>query len=326
MIWASGPDAACNYFNQGWLAFTGRPLERELGAGWLEGVHVEDSAQCMAGYLRAFEQRAPFALEYRLRRHDGEYRWVLDVGVPRARPDGVFDGYVGCALDISDQKRTEADLRQSQRQLRALAAKLATVREEERIRIAREIHDELGQSLTRLGMDADWIATQPAPREVKAQAAAMRDLIDQLQNTVRRIAAELRPALLDTAGLPEALRWEAEEFQRRTGIACRVTLPDAPLRLAPERASALYRILQETLTNVVRHAAATRIDVRVDALRRAVELEVIDNGRGFRPPSQPMAMLGILGMQERAAQFGGEFSIGAAKAAGTRVRVRFPID
>jgi PAS domain S-box-containing protein len=313
MIWASGPDAACNYFNQGWLAFTGRPLERELGAGWLEGVHPEDSAQCMADYLRAFELRVSFTLEYRLRRHDGAYRWVLDVGVPRLRADGAFDGYVGCALDISDQKRTEADLRNSQRQLRALAGRLATVREEERTHIAREIHDQLGQALTRLAMDADWIAAQPAPREVTAQAAGMRALIDQLQQTVRRIAAELRPALLDTAGLPEALRWEAEDFARRSGIACRVSLPDSPLRLPPERASALYRILQETLTNVARHAAATRVDIRLAALAQAIELEVTDNGRGFRPSAQPNAMLGILGMQERAAQFGGEFTIGEAR-------------
>jgi signal transduction histidine kinase len=255
-------------------------------------------------------------------RHDGVYRWVLDVGTPRLGADGAFAGYVGCALDISEQKLIESDLRRSQQRLRALAAKVQSVREEERTRIAREIHDQLAQALTQLKMDAGWIGTHTRLPAVAAQAQSMGDQIDKLQHTVRRIAAELRPVLLDTAGLLEAVKWEADEFARRTGTECRVSLPAEPVALAPERATALYRILQEILTNAARHAAATRVEIRVAALPEALHLEVLDDGRGFQPPPQPGGMLGILGMQERAAQYGGEFSIGANAPRGTRVSVR----
>jgi signal transduction histidine kinase len=278
----------------------------------------------MSGYLRAFEKQIAFSLEYRLQRHDGAYRWVLDVGAPRLGADGEFAGYVGCALDISEQKLIEADLRQSQQRLRALAAKVQTVREEERTRIAREIHDQLAQALTRLKMDAGWIGTHAVLPAVAAQAQAMGEQIGQLQHTVRRIAAELRPALLDTAGLLEAVKWEADEFARRTGTECQVSLPAELVALAPERATALYRILQEILTNAAQHAAAKRVEIRIAALPDALHLVVLDDGRGFQPSAQPGGMLGILGMQERAVQYGGEFSIDANAPRGTRASVRMP--
>jgi PAS domain S-box-containing protein len=217
MIWASGPDAACCYFNRGWLQFTGRALEQELGAGWLEGVHPEDSEGCMRDYLVAFEKRQPFTLEYRLRRHDGEYRWIFDVGVPRHGDDGAFHGYVGCVLDVSEQKRVETALRQSHARLRAMAANLQAVREEERTRIAREIHDQLGRALTRLKKDVGRDAGEDA----------LGRQIDDMLHTVRRIATELRPVQ------PESVPHNALS-ERERQILCMIGGGSGPREIAAQ--------------------------------------------------------------------------------------------
>jgi PAS domain S-box-containing protein len=120
MVWMAGTDKLCTYFNKHWLAFTGRPMERELGQGWSEGVHPDDFERCLEAYARAFDARRDFRMEYRLRRFDGEYRWVLDTGVPRCEADGAFEGYVGSCIDITDQKRVEDALRESEARLRVL--------------------------------------------------------------------------------------------------------------------------------------------------------------------------------------------------------------
>jgi PAS domain S-box-containing protein len=136
MIWMSGVDKLCTYFNQPWLKFTGRSLEAELGNGWSEGVHPEDLTRCSETYIHAFDRREPFAMEYRLRRHDGEYRWILDQGVPRFNEGGSFAGYIGSCSDITERKLAEEALA-------GLSRKLLEAQEQERTRIARELHDDI---------------------------------------------------------------------------------------------------------------------------------------------------------------------------------------
>jgi PAS domain S-box-containing protein len=150
MIWMSGPDGLCTYFNQPWLEFTGRSIHEELGNGWAEGVHPEDLERCLETYTKAFNQRENFQMEYRLRRHDGEYRWIFDSGVPRWNPDGSFAGFIGSCVDVTDRKLAE-------QALSAMSGRLIEAQEQERSRIARELHDDIVQRLSLMAVDLQML-------------------------------------------------------------------------------------------------------------------------------------------------------------------------
>src|SRR5262249_36990803 len=146
MIWMAGEDMLCNYVNSTWLEFTGRPTEAELGNGWADAVHDEDRNRCMETYNEAFHDRRTFQMEYRLRRHDGEYRWILDTGAPRFTPDGSFAGYIGSAIDVTEHKRAEE-------LLSGFSRRLIDAHEKESTRIARELHDDIGQRMALLSIE-----------------------------------------------------------------------------------------------------------------------------------------------------------------------------
>jgi len=221
-----------------------------------------------------------------------------------------------------------AELRASEENLRALAAHLQHVREEEWSRIAREIHDELGQVLTGLKMDLKWIADalDPGQAALEERAKAMSARIDDAVRSVRRIATRLRPEALDELGLLAAIEWQASDFQRRTGVRCVARFADAMPELDGERSVAAFRILQELLTNVARHANATRVDVAVGVEDGGLVLTIEDDGRGIdREAVSSRGSLGLLGMRERALQFGGTVEISGAQGGGTRARVFIPL-
>ena len=329
MIWRSDVNAKCDYFNKTWLSSTGRTLEQELGDGWAEGVHPDDVEQCVTSYLNAFHARKPFVLEYRLRRHDGEYRYILDYGSPFNDLDGNFAGYIGSGYDITERRRAEQKLNQTAQQLHNLAARLHTVREEEATRIARDVHDQLGQVLTSLKFDLTWLAERLPKRSgtLREKVFSMTQLVETTINTVRKISTELRPAMLAHLGLPAAVEWWTQEFQRRTGIACVLSLASDELPVEPHRAITLFRILQESLTNVSQHAHATRVEIALKADAEQVHLEIRDNGRGI-PDAQidSPTSLGLTGMRERALQFGGTVRIQGKPGHGTTVTVSIPLD
>lgn len=228
----------------------------------------------------------------------------------------------------AQHRRAEEQLRQSHEQLRALSTYLQSVREEERTRIAREVHDELGQALTSCKLDLSWIAHQ-LPREQKPLLEKTRALsahIDATIQTVRRISTELRPGVLDHLGLAAALEWQAHEFQNRTGIRCDVRSAIHEAQLDSDLSTTFFRIFQETLTNVIRHAGATQVSVHLKEINGRVILEVKDNGRGITPDEVfNTKSMGLLGMRERAALLGGSFEIGRLpRGPGTRVSVSIP--
>jgi len=230
--------------------------------------------------------------------------------------------------EIAERTRAEEQLRKSEENLRALAAHLQSVREEEWTRIAREIHDELGQSLTGLKMDLTWVANRlPGDQRVLAEKTkSMFGLIDDTIQSVRRIASRLRPGVLDNLGLTAAIGWQAGDFRKRTGIRCIVSAPPDALVLDQERSTAAFRIFQELLTNVARHANATRIDVAIQVESGALVLTVEDNGIGIAESAiyDPKS-LGLLGMRERVLPFGGAIEIAGAQDKGTKVRVSIPL-
>jgi signal transduction histidine kinase len=229
--------------------------------------------------------------------------------------------------EIAERKQIELNLRRSEESLRALAARIQSVREEERTGIAREIHDELGQSLTGLKMDLSWLGKRLPAGEKDAQKKieAMFGLIDSTIKTVRKISSGLRPQVLDDVGLVGALKWQAREFQTRTGLRCNMAIPDGDIELDKGQATAAFRIFQEVLTNVARHANATRVDIELQLDDAQLTLKIADNGKGIGAPEiQSQTSLGLLGMRERALLFNGQVEIKGTKGKGTAVTVRIP--
>jgi PAS domain S-box-containing protein len=223
--------------------------------------------------------------------------------------------------EVSERKRTED-------QLRALAARLQTAREDERTHVAREIHDEFGQMCTALKMDISWIA-QRLPKDqgrLKDKTDSALKLVGELIQSLRRLSTELRPNTLDALGLVAAIEWQAQEFQAHTGVQCELLLPEKELNLNKERSTALFRIFQETLTNVARHADATVVQTNLVVGETEVVLHIHDNGKGFDlSAADRSASLGLLGMRERAQLLGGDFKIDTSPGSGTTVIVRIPL-
>ena len=266
-------------------------------------------------------------------RKDGS-RFQANVIITALRDDqGRLLGFAQVTRDITGLKQAEKQLKDSREQLRALAAYLQSVREEERTRIAREVHDELGQALTGLKMDIAWLEKKfaeaghfPALRFLRQKTREMPEVVDEIISTVRKIATELRPGVLDDLGLEAAIEWQIHDFQKRTGIKCEFASNLKDIRLSQERATAVFRIFQETLTNVVRHANASRVKIKLEATRGKLMLEVQDNGKGVTARDlSGVKSLGLLGMRERAMMLDGEVTIVGRRGKGTTVGLRIPL-
>ncbi|HWS63527.1 MAG TPA: response regulator [Steroidobacteraceae bacterium] len=228
---------------------------------------------------------------------------------------------------LKERRVAEEHLRASQESLRALASHLQSVREEEWTRIAREIHDQLAQALTGLKMDLAWITSRlpEGSKALREKAHSMSGLIDATMESVHEIMTQLRPEVLDRLGLAAAIGWQAGEFQRRSGIRCNVSLPAEDLLLDRDRSTAVFRIFQELLTNVARHAGATRTDVAVQSDSNELVLTVEDNGRGIDAEvAQSSKSFGLMGVRERVLPFGGRVDIKGVRGEGSRVTVALP--
>jgi signal transduction histidine kinase len=241
---------------------------------------------------------------------------------------------VGNAIaNALERKIAKARLEASHEQLRALTSRLQSLREEERIRISREIHDHLGQLLTALKLDLRSLDRRIADKQgseehtaLVAKIGSARELADEMINSVQKIASELRPGILDRVGLEAAIESEAQAFQTRTGIQCRCTLPAASPAIGQELATAAFRIFQEILTNVARHSRATSVLIRLDYEQSHLALEVSDDGVGIRKLDlENPKSLGLLGMRERAAILGGTLRFDVRPPGGTLVSLRIPI-
>lgn len=248
----------------------------------------------------------------------------------RVEQRAVVLGKVNLELrqEIAERIRIEGQLRKSLEQVRALAARLQHVREEERTLVAREMHDELGQACTAIKMDLASIGRKASrtQAQLRSKVASATQLVDQMIAAVRRIAAELRPRTLDDLGLSAALEWQAQEFETRTGISCAIVLPQQQVVLDSERATAIFRIFQESLTNVARHAQATRVHARLEVQLDQLVLVIRDNGRGFDPEEiKARRSLGLVGMKERALLLKGELTIDGVPGSGTTLTLRIPL-
>jgi PAS domain S-box-containing protein len=457
LVWRSDATGACDYLNQAWLDFTGRAREAELGEGWLEGVHTDDRALWRQTLTRVFPAQQPFEIEFRLRRANGEYGWIICNGRPYHDLNGRFSGYLcscydntarraveralkeseerferitanipgmvfklerdksgafsfsyvspgcesvtglaeaalsadagaffslvpaadrthlmatldasagqlgtwnwsgrlypahetserwvtirarprragagrvwdGVVVDDTQVRLAQLEIERSREELRALSRHLQSVREEEKARIAREVHDELGSTLTALKIDLDWLGSRLSGAPDLAQKrAAMSKLVDAAVIATRKIVTDLRPSILDDLGLAAALRWQAAEFSRHVGAQVHVDTPEGDVAMSREIALTLFRIFQETLTNIARHAQASKVDVKLAASDGAFVLQIRDNGIGMaeedlvKPTSH-----GIRGMRERAQQLGGDISVSSQPGGGTTLVISVP--
>jgi len=303
---------------------------------WLKQLHPEDRERVLRDISNSAvnHRGGGFCLEYRIYSKEQRLLWVRDEAVVVQNEDGQPQFLQGILLDITGRKSSEEQLRRSHERLRDLAAHIEAAREDERTRIAREIHDELGQSLTGLKMDVAWVEKRLSASRDSGATPLLLDKIQSIKQIiaatiqcVRKITTELRPGILDDLGLLAAIEWQAMDFQNRMGISCEfLTLPES-LEVDGKRSSSVFRIFQEILTNIARHANATRVFVCLKEEAGSLVLEVKDNGRGITEREvRGGKSFGILGMRERALLLGGEFDIRGAQGQGTTVRVRIPLE
>ena len=324
MIWTARPDTTLDYLNSTCVEFTGLPIEKLRDNGWMVAAHPEDLDAALRIYYRAVEARTPFVVEYRLRRADGGYRWVLDSGVPKYGPDGSFTGYIGCVVDITERKYAEDLIRASRdevelshREIQQLAGRLITAHEDERQRLARELHDDLTQRLARLAIDAGRMESAvDAPEGMRL----LREGLVRLSEDVHALSYRLHPSVLDDLGLVEALKAECERVMRHGELRVDVEASAAPGILPAEVSLCLFRVAQEALSNAARHAHASAVTVVLSSRSRGLRLAVSDNGSGFDPDGpRGRASLGLASMRERVRLLHGELDIKSTPGRGTTV-------
>jgi PAS domain S-box-containing protein len=314
MIWTAGTDRLCTYVNQPFLEFTGRALEAELGNGWAEGVHNEDRKGCLETYTRAFDQRESFAMEYRLRRKDGGYRWMLDTGVPRFNSNGCFAGYIGTCLDITDRKLAEEALAN-------VGRKLIEAHEEERTWIARELHDDIAQRIALLSVElerCDQQALSPVAVHEFLQLACQR--IFDLGKDVQALSHRLHSSKLEYLGLVTAAKSFCRELSEQRGVRIECKHLDVPSTIPKEISLCLFRVLQEALNNSIKHSGGQNFTVELHGTEEGVSLTVSDSGIGFDwQDAMKHRGLGLISMRERLRLVNGELSIQSVLGRGTTI-------
>ena len=327
--WAWDRDSGLTHWSTELYRILGleRSIAKPCYSVYLALVHPDDQATVRRAVRVLLSKGQPFGIDHRITSPDGTTRIVrLQAELVDMR-EGQSWGIVGTVQDITERKRTEEELLASREQLRELSAYLEGIREEERRRIALEIHDELGQLLTALKMDVALLKMRVvADAEATRKIDDIRELVEKTMWMVRNVTSHLRPAALNF-GIVSALEWLAEDFSRRNGMPCQLVVRGGEPTLADAHATAVFRIVQESLTNVSRHAGASRVAVTLVSTDLALDLRVSDDGQGFDLESEQSGYsYGLLGMSERARLIGGTLQVDSAPGAGTMVSINLPLD
>jgi PAS domain S-box-containing protein len=321
LIWMSGTDKLCSFFNRGWLRYTGRSFAEELGYGWVSGVHPEDVQHCIELYSASFDARVDFEVEYRLRRFDGEYRWLVDYGVPRFEPDGNFCGYIGSCVDITERKS-------SAESLQTLTGRIIHAQEDERTRIARELHDDFSQRLALLGIGLGQVFKMLPKSRVRERARIQEMLkrTTELSSDIHSMSHQLHSSKLEHVGLEAALAGLCAEIGDKYNIEVHFAGPDSRLKLPKDVALCLFRVAQEALANLVKHSHAHGGHVEFGANGSCANLSIRDDGTGFNTErSDRAAGIGLIGMRERIRLVGGRLLVKSEPMRGTEIFVEIPV-
>jgi PAS domain S-box-containing protein len=312
MIWQADHAKQSIYFNRLWLEFTGRTLEQEPGAGWADGVHPDDLERCLRTFAQAFDHRQNFEMEYRLRRHDGEYRWILDRGTPLNAPDGSFIGYISGCIDITERKRAEAE-----KHLEIVA-----------------LLDHALQTFFVIGLLARAALAELAPDRVSEPVAAalaqVVDLATEGTEHLREAISSLSHAEQAAGGVVPALWSLVRGFQQRTGIEADLLVTGAQRRLPMEIAEMLHTVGREALAKVERHSQAGAVVLGLHIARHSITLSIQDDGARTSEPvleqiADNAAHFGLRGVGQRVRRLGGTFVAQPARDGGFLVRTRLPL-
>ena len=305
MIWMSGTDKLRTFFNRQWLEFTGRSLDQELGNGWSKSVHLDDVEQCLRTYVSSFDARRSFTTEFRLRRANGEYGWVFDTGVPRFTPAGEFSGFIGSCMDITDR-------RSAQQGLLDLSGRLISAQEDERARIARELHDDFSQRLALLAMQLGQVGESlPSSNEAASERLnIMWNGISELSSDIHRLSHELHSSKLHHVGLLPAAKSLCEEIGQQHRIQIEFVHRELPEEISPDLELCFFRSVQESLNNIVKHSGAKQAHVEFVGTASHIRLRIVDSGVGFDPSAKAArAGLGLASMRERLRLLGGTMAL-----------------
>jgi len=322
MIWMSGGDKLCTYFNQGWLEFTGRSLSEELGNGWAEGVHPEDLAPCLGTYEQAFDRCETFEMQYRLRRHDGEYRWVFDQGVPRFDVDGSFAGYIGSCIDITERKLADEAVA-------VMSRKLLEAQEQERRRIGRELHDDINQRLALLSVEIQRLKelSPVAAGELRSRMDELGKGTSEISAVVQSLSHELHSSKLEYLGLVSAMESFCREFGGKHRVEIDFSSEGILSDVPPKVSLCLFRVMQEGLQNALKHSGVRLFEVKLHGSSAEIHLTVRDLGAGFDPELiKDTQGLGLISMRERVRLLKGTISITSRPQSGTEINVRVPLE
>jgi PAS domain S-box-containing protein len=346
LVWSASPDGTATYVNSQWEAYTGVAAADVLGAGWLTTVHPEDREATAAAWSTAVATGGDYDTEYRIRRFDGAYRWFKARGVALHDHDGAILQWFGTCTDIQDLRETQDELEMARdhlelrvrdrtrelakanRSLRRLSQQVLEVQERERRTIALELHEEIGQALTGAKMLLELVERSRSVTSTDSERIReARTAVDEALEQVRDLSLDLRPGVLDSLGLLPALRWLFERYTRQTGVQVRFSADGLDQRLPASIEIGVYRLIQEALTNVSRHAGADWVTVQVETTVETLTLYVVDSGVGFEA-EEALAVghsTGLAGMIERASLLGGTAAISSMPGAGTTIEATIPL-
>ncbi len=324
-IWEVDAEARVDYVNQQLADMLGYTVEEILGR-YLFYFMDDLSPAAVGESLKGHTQETTGLPDFRFRRKDGTDLWGMVSSSPMF-DDGQFVGALGMIIDVTERKEVEEALKRSREQLRDLAAHLQAAREQERAIIAREIHDDLGQTLSALKIDLTSLE-KGLPKDEEAlidKTKSIAKFIDTIVQSVRRIYSGLRPFVLDDLGVIPAMEWMAKGFQDRTDIKCELFISPEDIVVDKDLATTIFRIFQEALSNIGSHANATRVKVSLEENETDLILMVSDNGKGIAEKQISDAKsFGLMGMRERALAVGGEVNIRGSENKGTTVKVKIP--
>jgi len=319
-IWITDLDKQCTYVNQTWLDLTGRPFDAALGEGWADTIHPEDVERSWSTYAQAFDRREPFRMEYRVRGHDGEYRWVTDTGVPRYNEDGAFAGYIGSAVDVTERKLADEALS-------TVTQRLIEAQDDERARLARELHDDVTQQLALLNMRLDGLA-----RAVPASVTDGRQRINEAREDVLKLVQDihalshrLHPPRLEYLGIAPAAAALCREISSQQSVEVSFAAESVPESVSKRIVLCLYRVLQESLQNAIKHSGTPKVAVSLRGAADHIELTVDDFGAGFDLETNQRRGLGLTNMNERLKAVDGHLAIRSQPQHGTSIRARVPL-